>query len=29
MPDSHLGIGWKYVLVGKVNLESGEIEESA
>jgi hypothetical protein len=27
MPDSHLGIGWKYLLVGKVNLESGEIEE--
>jgi hypothetical protein len=28
MPDSHVGIGWRYLLVGKVNLESGEIEES-
>ena len=27
MPDSHLGIGWRYLLVGKVNLETGEIEE--
>lgn len=27
MPDSHLGIGWKYLLVGRVNLASGEIEE--
>jgi hypothetical protein len=26
-PDSHLGIGWRYLLVGKVNLETGEIEE--
>jgi hypothetical protein len=28
MPDSHLGIGWRYALVGTVNLETGEIEES-
>ena len=28
MPDSHLGIGWRYLLVGKVNLESGTIEEA-
>ncbi len=27
MPESHLGIGWRYLLVGKVNLESGEIVE--
>jgi hypothetical protein len=27
MPDSHLGVGWKYLLVGTVNLETGEIEE--
>jgi hypothetical protein len=27
MPDSHLGIGWRYLLVGTVNLETGEIEE--
>ena len=26
MPDSHLGIGWRYVLVGFVNLETGAIE---
>jgi hypothetical protein len=25
MPDSHLGIGWRYLLVGTVNLETGEI----
>jgi len=28
MPDSHLGIGWRYLLVGTVNLETGEIEEA-
>jgi hypothetical protein len=28
-PDSHLGVGWRYLLVGRVNLESGEIEASA
>jgi len=27
LPDSHLGIGWRYLLVGKVNLKSGEIKE--
>jgi hypothetical protein len=27
MPDSHLGIGWRYLLVGEVNLETGDIEE--
>ena len=27
MPDSHLGIGWRYLLVGKVILETGEIVE--
>lgn len=26
MPDSHLGIGWRYSLCGRVNLETGEIE---
>lgn len=25
MPDSHLGIGWRYLLVGKVDLDSGGI----
>jgi len=25
MPDSHLGIGWRYLLVGKVDLETGEV----
>lgn len=25
MPDSNLGIGWKYVFIGWVDLESGEI----
>jgi len=29
MPDSHLRIGWRYLLVGKVNLETGTIEESS
>jgi hypothetical protein len=28
MPDSHLGIGWRYLLVGKVDLEAGEIAEA-
>ena len=26
MPDSHLGIGWRYLLVGTVNLETGDIQ---
>jgi hypothetical protein len=25
-PDTQYGIGWKYLLVGRVNLASGEIE---
>jgi len=25
-PDCHLGIGWRYLLIGAVNLESGLIE---
>ena len=29
MPDTQHAIGWKYLLVGKVNLESGEIMELA
>jgi hypothetical protein len=28
MPDSHLGIGWRYLLVGKVDMETGEIVEN-
>lgn len=28
MPDTQHAIGWRYLLVGKVNLESGEIEEA-
>jgi len=24
-PDSHLGIGWRYLLVGKVDMETGEV----
>jgi len=27
MPDSHLGIGWRYLLVGKVDFETGQIVE--
>jgi hypothetical protein len=27
MPDTQHAIGWKYLLVGKVNLETGEIVE--
>jgi hypothetical protein len=27
MPDSHLGIGWRYLLVGRVDLETGKIVE--
>lgn len=27
MPDSHLGIGWRYLFVGFVNLETGNVEE--
>jgi len=29
MPDTQHAIGWRYVLVGKVNLESGMIGEIA
>jgi len=29
MPDTAHAIGWKYLLVGKVNLETGMIEENA
>ena len=29
MPDTQHAIGWRYLLVGKVNLESGEIVELA
>ena len=25
MPDSHLGIGWRYLLVGRIDMETGEI----
>jgi len=25
MPDSHLGIGWRYLLVGRVDMSTGEI----
>lgn len=28
MPDTQHALGWKYLLTGKVNLESGEIEEA-
>lgn len=28
MPDTQHAIGWKYLLVGKVNLETGEIVEA-
>ena len=28
MPDTAHAIGWRYLFVGKVNIESGEIEES-
>jgi len=28
MPDTQHGLGWRYVLVGKVNLETGTIEEA-
>ena len=28
MPDTQHAIGWRYALVGKVNLETGEIVES-
>jgi len=27
MPDSHLGIGWRYLLVGEVDFETGQIVE--
>jgi hypothetical protein len=27
MPDTQHAIGWRYVLVGKVNLETGQIVE--
>jgi len=26
MPDTSYGMGWKYRLAGKVNLETGEVE---
>src|SRR5690242_2228153 len=26
MPDTQHGIGWRYILVGRVNLETGSIE---
>ena len=26
-PDSHMGVGFRYLLVGKVDIESGEIRE--
>lgn len=26
-PDSHLGLGWKYLFVGWINLETGEVEK--
>jgi hypothetical protein len=29
MPDTKHGIGWRYLLVGKVNLETGEIQGTA
>jgi|SRR5579871_1356047 len=25
-PDTQFGSGWKYILIGKVNLETGQIE---
>lgn len=28
MPDTQHGLGWRFLLVGKVNLESGEIEKA-
>jgi len=28
MPDTQHAIGWRYLLVGKVNLETGAIKES-
>ena len=28
MPDTQHGLGWRYVLVGKVNLETGKIEDT-
>jgi hypothetical protein len=27
MPDTQHAIGWRYLLVGKVNLETGTVEE--
>ena len=29
VPDTQHGLGWKYLLVGKANLETGMIEENA
>ena len=26
LPDCHLGIGWRFLKIGKINLETGEIE---
>lgn len=26
-PDSHLGVGWRYVYIGWVNLKTGAIED--
>jgi hypothetical protein len=28
MPDTQHAIGWKYLLVGKVNLETGQVTEA-
>jgi hypothetical protein len=28
MPDTEYGLGWRYLLVGKVSLETGEIVEA-
>lgn len=28
MPDTQAGLGWRFLLVGKVNLEAGTIEEA-
>lgn len=27
MPDTHVGLGWKYLFCGYVNLETGQVEE--
>jgi hypothetical protein len=28
-PDTSLGVGWKYVYIGTVNLETGEVDPKA